>query len=475
MKKKYISLVLILSMFAVGTGCGDFLDEESRETVEAGDDRVYTSQELLTGVYGMFCSFSYAFSYLGITEIISDNADKGSSPDDTGSDKDVLDALTHTTSSGSFREMWSRWYSTIGRATQSVEYTLTSGLDTTLENRLTGEAQFLRALCYFYLVRCWGAVPIQEQDLTVRAPIEEVYAYIEADLLDAVRKLPRRSEYPDADLGRATKGAAQGLLAKVYLYQRRWQEAYNYADSVVISGEYRLLPNYIDVFKSDAQYHNSPESLFEFQAKASDAAIAHGIRQYSATQGARGDTGWGWGFNTPSENLYNAYTAAGDIQRRDATIITRNSTLYDGRVVGSTENERYNYKAYSSSAPGSDWNDRFVLYLRYAEILLIKAEAANELGQSTPALGALKLVRDRVNLPDITTTDQPRLRQAIWNERRLELAMEHDRWFDLLRTGQAGDAMAADGKTFVTGKHELFPIPNEQLLQIPALGQNQGW
>lgn len=476
MKKLYTSLALILSVLVFATSCSGFLDEDSREKVEAGDDKVYTPQEILTGVYGMFNDWAYAFSFLGVTEIISDNADKGSSPGDPGSDKDVLDALTFTTSSGSVKEMWSYWYTSVGRATQSIKYTQEYGLaDKDMEARLIGEAKFLRALNYFYLVRGWGAIPIQEHDLTVRVPVEDVYGYIEADLLDAISKLPLRSEYNSADLGRATEGAARGLLAKTYLYQKNWTEAFNYADTVIRSGEYGLLPNYIDAFKSDAQYHNSKESLFEFQAKASDASIAQGVKQYSQTQGARGDTGWGWGFNTPSQSLLNAYNAAGDTQRRDATIIFRNSTLYDGRIVGSTENERYNYKAYSSSAPGSDQNDRYVLYLRYAEILLIKAEAANELGRTSDALAALNEVRSRVGLADVTTTDQTALRQAIWNERRLELAMEHDRWFDLIRTGQAATAMAADGKTFVVGKHELLPIPNEQLIQTPGLGQNPNW
>lgn len=466
----------LFSLLLITTNCSDFLDEPSRETVEAEDAAVYTPQEILTGVYGMFCDWPYAFSYLGITEILSDNADKGSSPDDAGTDKDVLDNLTYTSSAGSFQEMWGHWYTSIGRATQSIDYTLSYGLtDTSLENRLVGEAKFLRALNYFFLVRGWGAVPIQERDLIERASVDDVYAYIEADLLDAIDKLPVRSAYTGADIGRATQGAAQALLAKVYLYQERWQDAYDYANRVIQSGEYDLIPNYIDVFKSDAVYHNSRESIFEFQAKASDASIAHGVRQYSATQGARGDTGWGWGFNTPSDNLLEAFNNAGDDIRRDATIIFRNSTLYDGYVVGSTENEMYNYKAYSSSSPGSDWNDRFILYLRYGELLLIKAEAANELGNSGEALSTLNQVRNRAQLADVTTTDQTQLRQAIWNERRLELAMEHDRWFDLVRTGQAATAMTAAGKPFVTGKHELFPIPNEQLIQTPAMTQNPQW
>lgn len=476
MKKLYISAISILSLLLFLPSCSDFLDEDSREKVEEEDSEVYSAQQVLTAVYGMFDSWEYAFAYLGVTEVVSDNADKGSSPGDAGTDKDILDNLTYTSSVSSVESMWKHWYTSIGRATNSIQYTQESGMtNTELANRFIAEAKFLRGLNYFFLVRGWGDVPIQEIDVTVRASKDSVYDYIERDLLDAENTLPVRSGYAANDMGRATKGAAQALLAKVYLYQKEWQKAYDYAEKVISSGEYALLPNYIDVFKSDAQYHNSKESIFEFQAKASDAALPQGIQQYSQTQGARGDTGWGWGFNTPSQSLLNDYNESGDTIRRNATIIFRNSTLWDGRWVGSTENPMYNYKAYSSSAPGNDQNDRFVLYLRLAEVYLIKAEAANELGNSGEALSALNAVRNRVKLPSVTTSDQATLRKAIWHERRLELAMEHDRWFDIIRTGEAVEAMRVHGKNFVTGKHELFPIPNLQLIQTPDMGQNPGW
>lgn len=489
MKKTYTAITVILataSLLVIASSCNKFLDVASREIVEEQDrEDVFTPSDYLTATYGMFNAWPYAFSYLGITEIISDNADKGSSSSDTGSDKDVLDDLTFTTSSGSVREMWSHWYSAIGRASQTITYCDEYEFDDpALKTRIIGEAQFLRALNYFFLVRCWGDIPVQDYDailtgdmgsLKVRKPVAEVYAYIVADLKDAAKALPLRSQYSSIDLGRATKGAAQALLAKVYLYRQDWNNASLYADSVILSGEYSLITPYIDAFKSDAVYHNSRESIFEFQAKGSDASIAQGVQQYSQTQGARGETGWGWGFNTPSQDLLNAFDAEGDTVRRNATIIFRNSVLYDGRRVGSTENPMYNYKAYSSSAPGDAHNDRFVPYLRLAEIHLIKAEAANEAGDPTTALQELNTVRNRANLPQATATDQTALRQAIWNERRLELAMEHDRWFDLIRTGRAATVMQAHGKNFIAGKHELFPIPNDQLIQTPELGQNPNW
>lgn len=475
MKKIYICILTAAILLFGASGCSDFLDVDSQEKVEAGDsEEVYTPEMFVTGTYGMFTDWDYAFSFLAITEMISDNADKGSSPTDRGGDKDLFDDLTFTSTAGSLEAMWKRWYKTIGRATQAIEFTESYGLtDETYKNRLIGEAKFLRAICYFYLVRGWGGVPIQDRDLTIRASKEDVYAYIEQDLKDAMAALPEKYSDPAKDLGRATKGAAQGLLSKVYLYEKKWQDAYDNATAVITTPAYGYdLIDYSLIWRLEGE--NKAESLFEFQARGESPA--HGIQQYSATQGARGTTGWGWGFNTPTQNLLDAFNAESDNIRRDATIIFRNSTLYDGRIVGATENPMYNMKAYSSANAGSDDTDKNIRYLRLGEIYLIQAEAANELGNTTGALTALNKIRDRVNLnPVPDTTDKDVIRKAIWHERRLELAFEHDRWFDLIRTGEAKTAMTAAGKNFVEGKHELFPIPDKQVLEYPTITQNPNW
>lgn len=474
MKNKYLKIASVSAVLFLAS-CSDssFLNVDSQETVDANDtEEVYEPEAFVNATYGMFTDWNYAFSYLGITEIISDNADKGSSATDTGSDKDILDNLTYTSTDGSIEAMWEHWYKSIGRATEAITYTESYGLtDTSYKNRLIGEAKFLRALNYFFLVRGWGAVPIQEQDLVTRASVDDVYAYIESDLLSAIQTLPLKSAYSSSDLGRATKGAAMGLLSKVYLYQENWSKAYAYADSVITSGEYGLESDYSVLWRESSE--NGTESLFEFQARGE--SVAHGVQQYSQTQGARGTTGWGWGFNVPSDDMLSAFNNAGDTIRRDATIIFRNSTLWDGRVVGATENPMYNLKAYSSADAGADDTDKNIRYLRLGEIYLIRAEAANELGNTDQALSDLNKIRERVKLADVTVTDQNELRQAIWDERRLELAFEHDRWFDLIRTGQAASVMQALGKPFVSGKHELFPIPNAQLIQTPDMTQNPGW
>jgi len=471
MKKQYKKIVCLLFGIAVLAGCSeDFLDVDSRQYVDVDDQESVTPEAFVNGIYGMLTEFDYAFAYLGITEILSDNADKGSSPSDNGTDKKELDDLQFTSSTSSFDAMWTNWYKAIGRATYAIQYTESYGLtDEAYKNRLIGEAEFLRAFHYFYLVRGWGDVPLQHISLVDRATKADVYAYIEQDLLDAIAKLPAKSQYDSKDLGRATKGAAQALLAKVYLYEKKWQQSFDMAQAVITSGEYGLESDYAVLWRATSE--NGTESIFEVQARGE--VVAHGVQQYTQTQGARGTSGWGWGFNTPSQNLLDTYNAEGDAIRRDATIIFAGETLYDGREVSaSVENPMYSEKAYSSANPGADDADKNIRVLRLAEVYLIHAEAANELGNTSAALTSLNIVRARVNLPAATGTD---LRNAIWKERRLELAFEHDRWFDLVRTGQAEAAMKAAGKTFIVGTHELFPIPYNQLIQTPGMAQNPGY
>ncbi|WP_334127156.1 RagB/SusD family nutrient uptake outer membrane protein [Empedobacter brevis] len=477
MKKNIFKIVTLASILSIGTlsSCtSDFLNVDSQENIAIDDQASQSPEKYVNGIYGMFTDWDYAFSWLGVTEMISDNADKGSSSTDNGGDKRDLDELLHSSTTGSIEAMWKRFYKTIGRASYSIKYTTESSITDAEKNRLIGEAKFLRAVSYFYLVRMFGDTVIQELDVptsySVRKPKAEVYAYIEADLLDAIEKLPTKSEYASKDLGRATKGAAQALLAKVYLYQAKNQQAYDMATTVVNSGIYDLESDYATTWRKETE--NGKESLFEIQARGD--AVAHGVQQYSETQGARGTGGWGWGFNVPSQNLLEAFNAEGDAIRRDATIIFRGETLYDGRLVPtSVENPMYNEKAYSSANLNAADGDKNIRVIRFSEVLLIQAEAANEIGQD--ALTPLNRVRTRVKLAPVASMSKDQLRLKIWNERRLELAFEHDRWFDLVRTGQAKEMMAKNGKTFVTGKHELFPIPNGQIIQTPTMTQNPGW
>ena len=194
MKINFIKIACFTFALGIMIGCDDFIDVDQRERLSEEDSPANLEPvAFVNGIYGMMTEWDYAFSYLGITEIISDNADKGSSPGDPGGDKGQLDLLTHTASSGSFEAMWTNWYKTIGRATYAIQYTENYGLtDEAYKNRLIGEAKFLRAYHYFFLVRGWGDVPLQHIDLVQRVPKEQVYDYIEQDLLEAIALLPEK-------------------------------------------------------------------------------------------------------------------------------------------------------------------------------------------------------------------------------------------------------------------------------------------
>ena len=477
--------MFVLSAYFVSGCSNDYLDVDQTESISTKDIALFNNDEgaatFVTAIYSHFLDWNMtSFSWIGLSSIASDDADKGSSPGDTGSDKDVMDALTYNPSSPSTSEVFAGNYEGINRCNQALNIIpQLDQADPALRTRLLGEAKFLRAFMYFTLVKTYGGVPIvdhlpnpsSEEDRVMqltRKSAAEVYAFIEADLNDAIAALPNKATYAASEKGRASKGAAYALLAKVNLYQEKWQKVIDNCN--LVSG-YSIVSDYASMFKLEGE--NDAESIFEIQGTGSTPA--KGISGYSATQGARGAGGWGWGFNTPSQSLVNAYES-GDV-RKNATIIFAGTTLYDGRVVPLTvENPRYNYKAYSSAYTDAWETDVNIKYLRYAEVLLMKAEALNELGQTSDAIPLLNQIRTRAGLANTTAASQADVRTAIWKERRVEMAMEHDRFFDLVRTGQAEAAFAIDGKTFVTGKHELFPLPQAFITQSKGLSaQNPGY
>ncbi|CAA7390118.1 RagB/SusD family nutrient uptake outer membrane protein [Chryseobacterium fistulae] len=486
--KKTIILLSILSLTIANQSCSnDYLDTKPTEQIALEDllgeyNNNEGAESFVTAIYSKYLDWNTSsFAWIGVSSITSDDADKGSSPGDTGSDKDVLDALTFSSTTPSFQDVWEGHYQAINRANQALKYIpLLDQADSSLRERLMGEAKFLRAFSYFILVRSYGDIPLvnrvfdnTEEDRTMvftRRAKSDIYAFIESDLQAAIAALPDKSAYTGNNIGRASKGAAYALLAKVSLYEKKWQQVVNNCDMVV---GYSLTPNFQDIYKVSGE--NNAESIFEIQGRGGPSQP--GIQQYSQVQGARGAGGWGWGFNTPSQSLVNAFDAEGDTERKNATIISKPSTLYDGRVVPATvENDYYNYKAYSSAFTGDDDSDANIRYLRYSEVLLMKAEALNELGQTSNAAIYLNQVRDRAGLANTTASTQSDMRTAIYKERRLELAMEHDRWFDIVRTGQASAAMTANGKTFKVGTHEVFPIPNKFILEAKGLAsQNLGY
>lgn len=482
-------LPLFISTFLLMTACGDdFLDKKPLGKLTSANFFETEAHAILAtnALYEHMRSWEvHVFSYIGLTDIISDDADKGSIANDAAFLGEV-DDFTFTASNIAPLSVWSGYYQGIYRANNAIVHIPDIEMNVTLRNRLVGECKMLRAYFYLNLVRWFGPIPLITRPLDPseynqpRVPVSAVYAQIISDLEDAIAALPEKSQYPSADLGRVTKGGARALLARTYLAMGDFPNTEKYALEVINSGQYALYPNYAKIFQLEGEH--SSESVFEISSSTGQLNSS----QYNQVQGVRGTPNLGWGFNRPSDNLVTSYEP-GD-PRRDATILYPGEVLPDGSGIVQDNpdivNERYNQKAWVPLAPSGDnfegqGNLRLV---RYADVLLMAAEALNENNNPTQALVYLNMVRARARgtsmtlLPNVTTTNKDALRTRIWNERRSELAMEQIRWFDLLRQGRAASVMQAVGKNFVAGKHELLPIPQVEIdLSAGALGQNPGW
>lgn len=425
-----------------------------------------------------------AFAPIAVESVPSDDAEKGSSPSDA-TFFNSFDNFTVTSTEGQLAGFWAGQYQEINFANQVLDNVPNINMDANLKARYLAEAKFVRAYAYFRLVRAFGGVPLRlhlpkdasEYNIP-RNTKEEVYAAIETDLTDAAAVLP--PSYGAADVGRATKGAALALHAKVAMYQQKWQEVYDLTKQVMGLGIYSLFPNYEQLFRIANE--NNSESVFEIQAKYVPGNCDASNSQYSQVQGVRGSTGGGWGFNVPTQDLVNAYEP-GD-PRKDATIIFRGETTPEGDVIPATgDNPMYNQKSYvpfSTYVACNEGSEQNIRVIRYADVLLMNAEAANELGNTAEALQSLNMVRARARggnaavLPDVTTTNKDELRNAIWHERRVEFAMEFDRFFDLVRQGRAAQVLGPKG--FVAGKNEVWPIPQTEIdLSAGVLTQNPGY
>ena len=304
--------------------------------------------------------------------------------------------------------------------------------------------------------------------------------------------LTKKSELISSDQGRATSGAAEALLAKVYLFQKDFVNAEKYALKVIQSNEYSLEPRFIDA--NGVNGNNGVESIFEVGALGVEDFNGGGA-QYANTQGVRGSPNRGWGFNRPSIDLRKSFEP-GD-PRLKGTIIDLGDTMdgvfikgdpdpaNDPVVILNQNGDTINIQCYNRKVwtPGNDtptqWSHHRRL-IRYADVLLMAAEALNENGKPTDALTYLNQVRKRARggnisiLPDVTITDKNLLRDKILLERRHELALEGERFWDLVRTGKAATVLGPLG--FIPGKHELLPIHQSEIdISQGSLTQNPNY
>jgi hypothetical protein len=490
--KLYTSALVVIAAISF-SGCESFLDKQPQGDLTQATFPTTASDALLAtnATYATLRNVAYHSGTFPILDIMSDDARKGSNPNDQASTIGPYDNFGFTTTGNELNSWWATLYEGIKRTNVVIEKLPGIDMDATLQTRYIAEAKFLRGLFYFDLVRAWGGVPLvtalNPPTKLERSSKDEVYAQVEKDLLDAIAGLTEKSDLPTEELGRATKGAAKALLAKVYLFKGDFANAEKYAMEVINSGIYGLEPVFTDANGVNGEH--GIESVFEIGALGVEAEAGN---QYANVQGVRGNPNRGWGFNRPTPNLRSSFEA-GD-PRMKGTIIDLGDVL-DGIVIAGDgltpdvttdangtilETECYNRKVWT---PGNDVPSQFNhnrRILRYADVLLMAAEALNENNKPTDALLYLNQVRERARegnasiLPNITTTEKNALRDKILTERRMELALEGNRFWDLVRTGKAVEVLGPLG--YESGKNELLPIPQTEIdISQGSLKQNPKW
>lgn len=526
------------------SSCNDWLTEETPGTTKVSEffTSLSTAEAVVNAAYvpmtWEFGTTYYPEWYFG--DIVSDDALKGGQDINDGADLRELENFKANSDNEILLQYYRAQWQGIQRANLAIDEIPTTRIETEgteaeqqakYRDRYLGEAYFLRGFYYFRLARMFGGMPLidfvvksSNEWAQTRTTMDETLNFAIKDFKRAENLLWEKDKYSNEELGRATKGAAQAMLLKANLYradylrnagneteaQKYFAEAAKWGEKVIKSRQYSLWPNYLDNFRLANE--NGRESVFEIQY-TEEATSDYGGEGYTrgtmttilqrSRSSAFGEAGWG--YDRPTQNLYNEYEA-GDA-RRDETILvptdeqieTPAQEIYCGDRMLNRKYAMYNdgtnggiYKlAHATRSPKNN------IQIRYADVLLMYAEACCESGDLPSAKTALKEVRDRAGLSQFPYTaviqgqtvtfndNQEDLRKAIRHERRVELAMEGHRWFDLTRWGIAKETMdtymageTEEAKelygTFQKGKHELFPIPSKEI-DLSGIEQNPNW
>ena len=408
------------------------------------------------------------FTYVWTHGVRADDNEKGSTASDAATDGNVFNNFAYSASNGHISTNWNGHYKIIYDANELINDAAESGATSAGTAINVAEAKVIRAFCFFELRRDYGEVPINLKSIDVPADevaakntIAQVDAQIIKDLTESKDILP--NQWASAYLGRATSGLAKTLLAKLYLYQKDYAKSLQFAEAVINSNVYMLNGSYDTEFTLDG--NNSKESILEVQ-KTYDFPKKY-TNNFFESQGVRGSGEWdlGWGFNVPSVGLVNAYEA-GDLRKKTTILTSGGPDIYNtpGLVLPDSPplaQKYWNGKAYTRPSErakygtGKNYWENIKL-IRYADVLLIAAEASNELGQTATAANYVNKIRTRAGLPNSTVADQGSMRNAIKQERRVEFGMEFERFYDLVRWQDASSVLAPLG---YTDRNKYFPIP----------------
>ena len=486
MKLKYNLIAIALLGFSFSS-CSDFL-EQNPQTDLSENDFYKTADDILSAVNGVYSSLQegdiYGNWYV-FGEIPSDNTRNQLSGSVTTQNE--FDQFYIDTQNSMIAYFWKAAYKVINRTNTILGRIDGIEINTELANRYKLECKFIRALMYFNLVRVYGDVPLVLKEISIsesydilREPKENVYNQIIADLKEA-QDLP--VSYSTAEDGRATQGAAKALLANVYMTLHKYAEAETILAEIINSGRYSLLENTpgslnIDGYKNvfSPVNHNSKEGIFEIQflkggyGEGSNYANNFAPENSGTNVVAVGGTG---GNNIPEMDIYNAYEE-GDL-RRDFSM---SLGYYDNRKNNEWVESRYVCKFMDVPYQNNDASNNYPV-IRYADVILMYAEALNQNGKTAEACKYLNMTRRRgfgyqtteTSPVDLQTTDKAQFALMVEQERRVELAFENHRWFDLIRTGRAVEVMRSKGFS-LNETNLICPIPQKQIDVNPKLTQN---
>ena len=490
-----LNVVLILTLLL--SGC-DFLNRSPYDSVDTSQG-FQTLADAEAAINAAYQPLQWAKLYnmrIWTLDIIAGNSEVGAGGGTDG--EETVDLANFIADADNFAalDLWRGPSPGILRCNFVLQKVPAMNIDETIKNRILGEAHFLRAHYYFLLVRLFGGVPLQTEPadsnsdlLLPRASAEEVYELIVEDLDQAITLLPKRSAYTLEHIGRATKEAAMAELARVYLthYQdyEHYQLVVDLCEEIRKMG-YQLEADYADLWNPSKQ--NGVESIFEVQYYGktnydfwSNENQASWLSTFTGPRNSGMAAGC-YGWNQPTAEFVSQYEI-GDV-RKEKTVFYTGCPTFDGMTYSSAYSTTgYNVRKFlltKAQSPDYNTSNQNWVVTRYADVLLMKAEALNEMGQTTLAEAPLYEVRCRAGLTNRSTIEglsQMQMREKIIHERRMELAFEGHRWFDIIRykDNYALNFLHSIGKTAATSKHLLLPIPTQEREANPKLTQNPGW
>jgi hypothetical protein len=481
---KTVAFSFLAVILALASGCSKTIDKTPISTLTTANfyKTAQDAEAGLTGAYNSLYQQFYIWDYMTNGDVWADNCYAGgNNPDNFGIDNFQLTALN-----GNVTRDWQGLYYGVANANSVLDNVPAINdpvwAGTTRKAQILAEAKFLRSLHYFYLITTYGDVPLVLTNngnvYPPRASVAAVYNQIEQDLISADSSLLAASG-GNPNNGRATQGAAEGLLAKVYAQQGKYDSCIVYCNKVLANSYYSLLPNYADLF--DGNHKLTVESLFEIQHSTVSNTTNYGpelLLPFSLT----GDTYAK--FNECTNDLIKAYKTAGDNVRLNASVyfsVPADTIAIPPPYTVATSPVPYAYKWKQPAGYNSPDNE---ILIRLADIILLDAEALNQTGQTALAIPLINQIRARVSLPATTATTQTDVATAILNERRLELALEGWRWTDLLRFGTQytislmNSQVDPSGNPLnynVTQNKLLFPVPQSERDLDANLSQNPGY